>query len=82
MNRHSFNHKRQRGGMLRAAWHGLGAGCLKVLQLFGESGGTPPSRVVSLQKRELEEKLLAAGYSRKLALIAVSEAFKPTAQSD
>jgi len=41
-----------------------------------------PKRVVALQKRELEERLLAEGYSLRLAKIAVSEAFKPTAQPD
>lgn len=41
-----------------------------------------PKRVVALQKRELEERLLANGYSLRLAKIAVSEAFKPTAQPD
>lgn len=60
----------------------LQAGGLGVLRLFGRSGGMPFDLEVALQKRELEEKLLAAGYSRKLAMIAVAEAFSPTAKPE
>lgn len=60
--------------------HEFGAGCSKLLRLFGQGDGMSPKRVVALQKRELEEKLLAEGYSLRLAKIAVSEAFKPAAQ--
>lgn len=56
-------------------WHGLGAGCSRALQLFNLDSGMLPGLDVALQKRELEKKLLASGYSLKLAKIAVREAF-------
>lgn len=69
-------------GRLARFWLDLQAGCLGVLRLFGRSGGRPFDLEVALQKRELEEKLLAAGHSRKLAMIAVAEAFSPPAKPE
>lgn len=55
---------------------------LRLLRLFERSDGMPGREAIAMQKRELEEKLLAAGCSRRLAKIAVRQAFRPTAQPD
>lgn len=54
--------------------HGLGVGCSRVLRVFSLGGERPSELDSAMSKRELEKKLLAQGYSRKLAKIAVSGA--------
>lgn len=62
--------------------HGFQVGYLKALRLFDASGGMPTAQAIALQKRELEKKLLAEGYSLTLAKIAVAEAFAQPAKSN
>lgn len=79
----SFNTpSRAAGRCLDGLMAKLGAGCSGLLRLFGPGDGRFPDVEIAAQKRELEKKLLAAGYSRKLALIAVSEAFARPAKPE
>ena len=73
----------------RAAGRGLdglmakfGAGCARLLQSFDSGRGRFPEVEIAAQKRVLEKKLLATGYSRKLALIAVATAFAEPAKPE
>ena len=61
-------------------WLDLQARGLGVLQLFGRSRGMWSELEVARQKRLLERRLLAQGFSRKLALIAVATAFAEPAK--
>lgn len=56
------------------------AGCLRTLRLFEHVGVMPTKLDIALQKRELEKKLVDSGYPRKLAQIAVAEAFASPAK--
>jgi len=70
------------GRWLNGFFAKLGAGGAQLLRLFETGGARPVELEIAAQKRALESKLLAAGYSRKLALIAVSEAFAKPAKPD
>lgn len=77
MSNQTFFHKRivRPAGCWGRFLHGLVEGFYRALRVFDRSGGIPPALERALSKRELEKKLLAKGYTLKLAKIAVSEEF-------
>jgi len=60
----------------------LGRGTCRLLQSFDSGRGRFPEVEIAAQKRLLEKRLLANGYSRKLALIAVATAFAEPAKPE
>ena len=82
MNNSFHNANDGAAGCWHRFWLDLQAGGLEVLQLFGAVRGMRVELEVARQKRLLERRLLAQGFSRKLAVIAVSTAFAETAQPE
>lgn len=74
MNTFFHKHIASRAGRWGRFLRGLGAGCSEALRVLTLDGVRPCELTRAMSKRELEKKLLAQGYSRKLAKIAVSGA--------
>ena len=75
MNTEFFQQRTKDGGMPAFGLPGLAAGCTRALRFLMIRGGMLPDVKTALQKRELEKKLRANGYDKRLAKIAVSETF-------
>ena len=67
MNKGFFQQRTQgEGGMPALSLHGLAAGCGRAMRFLMIRGGMLPELKTALQKRELEKKLRANGYDRRL----------------
>jgi hypothetical protein len=78
MNKGYFFHT-QTPGLLDASRRfvaSIKAGCLKALRVFSRGGAMSTELELAANKRELENTLLAQGFSRRLAKIAVASAFR------
>ncbi len=75
MNLEFFQQRTKGGGMPAFGLPGLVAGCTRALRFLMMRSGMLPELKTALQKRELEKKLRANGYDKRLAKIAVSETF-------